>query len=312
MAHLSILAAEFGEDIPYVGALQRGFPFRGRRVPFLNYQKGIYRSAIQVGSAALSIQTSSKSPYDDEIVDDGFLYAYRAGDIDQPDNRALRAAYEFQVPIVYFIGTRPGWYKPIFPCYIRSDDPARRLVVVTPGTFVGPVDEPAPAPLDDSVERRYAVRETRVRLHQARFRGRVLPAYSSQCAICTLKETRLLDAAHIVADLEHGGEATVRNGLSLCSIHHRAFDQDLVGVSPDYVVQVSRSLLDDEDGPMLDLLKGFHQVPLHLPQRKRDQPDRERLEIRFERFEKAGTALQLSPERSTTPYSQDESDRARS
>jgi hypothetical protein len=78
MARLSLLVAEFGEDIPYVGALANGSPFRGRRVPFLNYQKGIYRAGVQTGPAALSIQTSSKSPYDDEVVADGFLYAYRA------------------------------------------------------------------------------------------------------------------------------------------------------------------------------------------------------------------------------------------
>ena len=42
-----------GEDIPYLGALANGFPFRGRRVPFLNYQKGIYRAAVQTGPAAL-------------------------------------------------------------------------------------------------------------------------------------------------------------------------------------------------------------------------------------------------------------------
>jgi hemolysin III len=108
MARLSLLVAEFGEDIPYVGALANGFPFRGRRVPFLNYQKGIYRAAVQTGPAALSIQTSSKSPYDDEVVADGFLYAYRAGDVDQSDNRALRAAHDLQVPVVYFVGTRPG------------------------------------------------------------------------------------------------------------------------------------------------------------------------------------------------------------
>jgi putative restriction endonuclease len=284
MAHLSILAAEFGVDIPYAGGLDRGFPFRGARIPFLNRQKGIYRSAAQTGPAALSIQTSANSPYDDVIAEDGFIYAYRAGDIDQSDNRALRAAYELQVPIVYFIGTRSGWYKPVFPCFVSSDDPRAQSVVVTPGILVGPVDEPAPAPLEDPIERRYTVRETRVRLHQARFRGRVVPAYSSQCAICTLKEVRLLDAAHIVGDLESGGEPTVRNGLSLCSIHHRAFDQSLVGVSPDYVVHVSRQLLEDEDGPMLDLLKGFNNIPLHLPNRQRDRPDRERLELRFARF----------------------------
>ena len=76
----------------------------------------------------------------------------------------------------------------------------------------------------------------------------------------------------------------MQNGLSLCSIHHRAFDQSLVGVSPDYRVHVSRRLLDDEDGPMLALLQGFHNRALHLPKRRRDQPDPERLELRFKRF----------------------------
>jgi putative restriction endonuclease len=172
----------------------------------------------------------------------------------------------------------------VFPCFVRSDDPAARVVLVAPGELAGPIDEPSPAPVDDPIERRYAVRETRVRLHQARFRGRVVPAYSSQCAICTLKEIRLLDAAHIVGDVEPGGEPTVTNGLSLCSIHHRAFDQSLVGVTPDYTVQVSRGLLEDEDGPMLDLLKGCHRIPLHMPPRKRDWPDPDRLKVRFEHF----------------------------
>ena len=284
MAHISILAAEFGDDIPYIGGLARRFPFRGTRVPFLNYQKGIYRAAVQSGPAALSIQTSSKSPYDDEILLDGFLYAYRSGAIDQPDNRALRAAHELQVPIVYFIGTRPGWYKPVFPCYVREDDPAARMVVVAPGDLIGPIDDPAPIPIDDPLERRYAVRQTRVRLHQARFRGRVVPAYNSQCAICRLKELRLLDAAHIVGDVEEHGEPIVRNGLSLCAIHHRAFDQNLVGVSPDYTVHLSPRLREDEDGPMLDLLKGFHEVPLHVPTKAGDRPDPSRLESRFARF----------------------------
>ncbi len=284
MAQLSILVAQFGEDVPYTGGLDRGFAFRGTRVPYLNRQKGIYRARVQRGPAALSIQTSANSPYDDEILADGFAYAYRAGDIDQWDNRALRSAYELHVPIVYFIGTRPGWYKPLFPCFVRSDDPFAQHVIVTPGVLRGPMDEPEPVPLEDPIERRYAVRETRVRLHQARFRGRVVPAYDSQCAICSLKELRLLDAAHIVGDVELGGVATVRNGLSLCAIHHRAFDQDLVGVSPDYVVHVSGRLLEDDDGPMLDLLKGFHQTPLYLPRRKVDLPDQERLDARFERF----------------------------
>src|SRR5437667_5785043 len=88
-AALDVLRAQFGDELPYKGGLDRGFAFRGRRVPFLNYQKGIYKAAVQRGPAALSIQTSAKSPYGDEAMEGGVLYAYRAGSIDQADNRAL-------------------------------------------------------------------------------------------------------------------------------------------------------------------------------------------------------------------------------
>ncbi len=283
-ASLDVLAAQHGGDIPYRAGLDQGFPFRGARVAFLSPQKGIFRAAAQRGPAALSINTSTNSPYDDQVVSEGIRYAYRAGDVDQPDNRALRALYSLQVPFVYFVGTRPGWYRPIYPCFATSDDVAGRTVLVSPGRMVGPLDDQQPALLEDETERRYAVREVRTRMHQARFRGRVLVAYATRCAICRLKEARLLDAAHIVADLEEAGEPVVSNGLSLCSIHHRAYDQDLVGVTPDYEVRVSRRLLDEEDGPMLDLLKEFHSREIVLPPRAAWRPDPERLAARYERF----------------------------
>lgn len=283
-ASLDVLCAQFGEDVPYAGGLDRGFPHGGRRVPFLSPQKGIFRAAAQTGPAALSINTSSKSPYGDAELDEGYLYAYRAGAPDQPDNRALRQAFVLQAPIVYFVATRPGWYRPLYPCFVTADHPEEQRVLVTPGRMIGPLDEREPAPLESALERAYAVRETRVRLHQAVFRGRVLRAYDSTCTICRLKETRLLDAAHIAGDLEANGQPIVPNGLSLCSIHHRAYDQQLVGVSAGYEVHVSRRLLDDEDGPMLELLKQFHRAPIVLPARVAHRPDRARLAERFERF----------------------------
>ncbi|HVC87673.1 MAG TPA: HNH endonuclease [Gaiellaceae bacterium] len=283
-ASLDVLSATHGEDIPYRGGLEFGFAFRGRRIPFLSPQKGIFRAAAQEGPAALSVNTSANSPYDDEETPDGFFYAYRAGSIDQPDNRALRAAYADAVPLVYFIATRPGFYKPLYPSYVIVDDPVAQRVLVAPGRMVGPLDERDPILVEDPLERQYAVRDTRVRLHQARFRGRILVAYSSRCTICRLKETRLLDAAHIAGDLEVHGEPMVSNGLSLCSIHHRAFDENLVGISPDYTVHVAQRLLEDEDGPMLELLKTFHSHMIDLPNRRNWQPDRERLAERFDRF----------------------------
>lgn len=283
-AALDVLAAKHGPEVPYSDGLSAGFAFRGRRVPFLNYQKGIYRAAAQSGPAALSVNTSFKSPYDDEETPDGFAYAYRDGAIDQPDNRALRAAYELQVPLAYFVGTRPSWYRPEWPVFVTGDDPVRRRVTLTPGRMVGPYDEREPLLPGDPIERRYAVRETRARLHQARFRARVLPAYANQCTICRLKETRLLDAAHIVPDRELAGDPTISNGLSLCSIHHRAFDEDLVGVSPEYQVVVHPRLLDEDDGPMLDLLKNAHRSTIVLPRRQASRPNRDMLAIRFDRF----------------------------
>ncbi len=79
-------------------------------------------------------------------------------------------------------------------------------------------------------------------------------------------------------------DATVPTRLALCTIHHRAYDHDLVGVSPDYRVHVASRLLDEDDGPMLDLLKAAEGVSIALPGATRSRPDRDLLALRFERF----------------------------
>lgn len=289
-SRLAILEAQFGEELPYRGGLQHGFPFQGERVPFLSPQKGIFRARRQRGPAALSITTSfSGGPYADVETDEGFVYSYRDGPIEQPDNVALREAHQLGVPLVYFIASRPGWYEAIYPCFIRRDDPGDRAVLVDKGRMRGDYEEPEPAVIEDPLERRYVNRQVRVRVHQRRFRWRVIPAYSNRCAICRLKEVSLLDAAHITADADMGGEPAVSNGVSLCSMHHRTFDQDLVGITPDCVIRVSPRLLDEEDGPMLVLLQDAHDQRLLVPRSAGLRPDRERLATRYERFlERAG------------------------
>jgi putative restriction endonuclease len=282
---LDALRARMGEDLPIRGGLDQGFVWDGRRVPFLNWQKGIFRAGVQSGPAALSIMTSIRSPYDDHEASDGFWYAYRSGGIDQPDNRALRAAFELQAPLVYYVATRPGVYRAEYPCYVAEDDPYGRRVLVAVGARRQADLEPVV--IDDPVERRYRTHEVRVRLHQARFRGLVLGAYRDRCTICRLRESRLLDAAHIVPDADPHGDAEVSNGLSLCTIHHRAFDQNLVGVDPGYQVHVARRLLEEEDGPMLELMKGFHGGTIEFPRQTRLRPDRDRLAARFDSFRRA-------------------------
>jgi putative restriction endonuclease len=213
---LDALRARHGDEVPYVGGLDAGFVFDGGRIPFLLPAKGIYRSARQRGRAALSVQTSSKNPYGDTETDAGFEYAYRSGPIDQADNVALREAHVLPVPLVYFVGMRPGVYRPEYSWYVVEDDPHTRRVLLSPGTMrLGEPTRPA-----DDIERRYLTREARVRLHQRRLRGLVLTADRDRCAVCRLHERRLLDASHIVADRDPSGVAAVQNGLAFCSIHH--------------------------------------------------------------------------------------------
>jgi putative restriction endonuclease len=122
-------------------------------------------------------------------------------------------------------------------------------------------------------------------MHQPLFRSRVLRAYESQCAICSLKHPELLDAAHIISDTSPTGLATVENGLALCKIHHASYDRDLMGISPDYTVHINKALLEEVDGPMLKHgLQEMHGRAILLPRRIAERPERDRLALRFEKF----------------------------
>jgi putative restriction endonuclease len=139
---------------------------------------------------------------------------------------------------------------------------------------------------DDSTARRaYITASVRQRLHQRSFRERVLEAYRRQCSFCRLRHEELLDAAHIIGDTEPQGEPHVRNGLSLCKLHHAAFDSHFIGVRPDYVLEVRRDILKEHDGPtLMHAIQGLHGKTIIVPRQSAQQPSRELLEIRYERF----------------------------
>jgi putative restriction endonuclease len=59
-----------------------------------------------------------------------------------------------------------------------------------------------------------------------------------------LKHRELLDAAHIIPDNLPEGKSTIENGLSLCKLHHSAYDAFIIGVTPDYIIQVRADILE--------------------------------------------------------------------
>lgn len=85
------------------------------------------------------------------------------------------------------------------------------------------------------------------------------------------------------------GEPIVPNGLALCRLHHGAFDNQLLTVTPDYIIEVRRDVLEEHDGPMLiHGLQVFHGSAIQLPRREQERPRREFLEERYALFRKAG------------------------
>lgn len=271
----------------------RQFTFRGESVPLLHpANRGIYSPALLgLDRSALTLLTAAEvpgkpRPYDDGEADDAdyFLYRFQRAGAEAFDNRLVRRAMQQNLRLVYFRGVSKGRYEAFYPIVVTHEDTANE-------TFHLCVDADAtltpttPAPADSAAARRYATRAAKVRLHQAMFRQRVLSAYVEACAVCRIKHRVLLDAAHITPDNASHATAEVTNGISLCKIHHAAYDAHLLGITPDYRVAINAALLEEVDGPMLQYgLKERHNELIKVPAQVRQRPDRDRLQERYAQF----------------------------
>ncbi|HET6947110.1 MAG TPA: HNH endonuclease [bacterium] len=271
--------------------LAQGFLLSGVRVPLVGPQ-GIFKPKV-LREAPLSITTVPGGPYDDTFGRDELLrYRYRGTDPHHPDNQGLRRAMARRLPLVYFHGIAPGKYLATWPVFVVADDPPGLAfsVAVDDAAHLGmePMVETDVQEDADSARRVYVTGIVRVRLHQRAFRERVLEAYQRQCSFCRLRHEELLDAAHIIPDVEPAGEPLVRNGLALCTLHHAAFDRHFLGLRPDYVLEVRRDILQERDGPTLvHAIQRLHGSGIIVPRQPHLQPSRELLGIRYQRFREA-------------------------
>jgi putative restriction endonuclease len=272
--------------------LEKGFEFQGQRIPLIAPQ-GIFKP--QILDLPISITTAPKGPYDDNFGKDNFLiYRYRGTDPNHRDNAGLRKVFELKRPLIYFHGIEPGKYLATWPVYIIADDQNDLTFKVALDDVIPAFDRPAAdiarqiAEVSDA-RHAYLTALVKVRLYQRAFRERVLDAYRSQCAFCRLRHRELLDAAHIIPDNLPESKMTIDNGISLCKLHHAAYDSFILGVTPDFVIQVRKDILAEHDGPVLQHgLKALHETKLILPNSEKEWPNREALEWRYSRFTKTG------------------------
>ena len=294
-AWLSEQVAKYGDVLPR-GKLAKGFILDDVRIPLLGPQ-GIFKPKV-LQQVPLSITTVQTGPYDDAFGPDGLLqYRYRGTDPTHVDNQGLRFALENRLPLIYFYGLVPGKYLAMWPVFVVGDNPGRLVFsIAADDTAHLELSKDISLPLSnlrdnsETARRTYVTAAVRVRLHQRAFRERVLDAYQRQCAFCRLRHDELLDAAHIIPDAEPGGEPLISNGLSLCALHHAAFDRYFIGVRPDFVIEIRKDLMQERDGPMLlHAIQGLNQSRILLPRKHAHQPAKESLEIRYERFRKAAS-----------------------
>ena len=268
--------------------LRTGFEFQGEQIPLVSPQ-GIFKPRML--DVPLSITTSPNSPYDDSFDEKGFLsYRYRGSDSNHRDNVGLRSAFKKRLPLIYLRGIVPGQYLAVWPVYVVADNPAGLSfqVAVDDMASVNSAAVSSRVAESEDAKRAYLTAAVRIRMHQRGFREKVLDAYHSRCAFCQLRHRELLDAAHIIPDQEPGSRPIVENGLSLCKLHHAAFDSLFLGVSPDFKIHVRQDILEEEDGPVLQHgLKGLNGSSLILPSSKDLYPGKEFLDWRFERFKRA-------------------------
>ena len=268
------------------------FRFGERKAPLIG-ARGIWKPAqihLPISVATAPLKGTRPRPYEDEIRDDDtILYRYQGTDPDAPDNAGLRRLMWERRPLIYFHGIEKGLYLAAWPVYVVGDDKPGLTFTIDLGPRTGVGSQVADRAEAGYGEKRYVFVPAKRRVHQARFRLRVMRAYQRRCSICRLGHQELLDAAHIIPDAESGGEATISNGLSLCKIHHAAFDGNIIGIDPDLVVHVREDILEEKDGPMLQHgIKETHGMRLRVvPRRKEDRPSQARLAERFRRFKQA-------------------------
>lgn len=151
-----------------------------------------------------------------------------------------------------------------------SRDP--QAIPETDSAIVG-LDEP----------RKIALRSVRQRVRDVRFRERVLTAYAHTCAVCGM-QLELVEAAHIVPVADARSIDHPRNGLALCVLHHRAFDNALITIQQSFHVVLNigemKRLKATNKGRDETLFMGMiRNSPIHLPTEATNRPDNSMIQI---------------------------------
>jgi putative restriction endonuclease len=129
--------------------------------------------------------------------------------------------------------------------------------------------------------KKFSVTHTKYK-RDAGFRKAVYESYGARCAICGI-QLELVEAAHIIPHSHEQGSDDPKNGLCLCSLHHKAYDSGLIYVNEDYKIRINEKRVEylekvHKDGGMTKFLK-LQNEEINLPSSHIYQPSKEFLKI---------------------------------
>lgn len=277
-----------GQPLPW-SEIVRTFRIGDEEVYIANRARGIFRPR-QMKKGVLSVKSTLPRAgrfrrYVDDRRDEALFYSLQGSDPTSHDNQYLKEAYEEQTPFIYFHGVAPGSYEALWPAYITKWNPEKLRVEIQLGTIWGSSEKQIGIREE---ERRYRTQIAKQRIHQSSFREMVLSAYDNCCALTRLPVKKLLDAAHIYPDGHLLGRAKVTNGIAMSTLHHVAYDSNLLGIDPNGKITISERLSEIKDGPLLEFgLKDLHNSRIAFPKNSELRPDKDALAYRFEEFKSA-------------------------
>lgn len=274
----------WGDSIPE-SELAKGFPHSGD-VVLLKGPQGIFKPR-QLTDGPLTIMSTLGSQYEDELLDEANTLRYDyAPPSREHENLGLKNLMAAGKPVILLkqVKAKPRpEYMVVAPLYVEGfDDRVRQFSLSTRADLSPRTDTQAGVVLRE-IQRAYGETTVQTRLHQAYFRRDVLSVYRSRCCVCELRVRPLLQGAHIVPDSEAAGVPTVQNGLSLCSIHHAAYDRSIVRIKSDYTIAVEQESIEAGDNFARISLSEFDGRRIFVPSDITQQPNPDFLDWRFRR-----------------------------
>ena len=110
------------------------------------------------------------------------------------------------------------------------------------------------------------VAQVKIRTVQHFFRLTVISSYCNKCAICSLTTDTLLIASHIIPwSRKVESRADPTNGISLCALHDKAFDNGFISVNRSYKMIISPHIAQRKERVFEDMFYRFDGKEIHLP-----------------------------------------------